>query len=82
MGYLDCFKGIDRRRTVIACIVWGIQNASGQALMAFSTYFMRQAGVSTDLAFKLCIAQVNILIPVVKWTLTSPLVHSEHCCYL
>ena len=27
--YWDCFKGIDLRRTEIACVTWLIQNATG-----------------------------------------------------
>lgn len=37
--YLDCFKGIDRRRTEIACMVWIIQTLCGSTFMGFSTYF-------------------------------------------
>lgn len=33
-SYLDCFKGVDRRRTEIVCIVWGIQAACGSSFMA------------------------------------------------
>lgn len=36
-SYLDCFRGIDRRRTEIACVTWIIQNASGSAFMNYST---------------------------------------------
>ena len=37
--YLDCFRGIDRRRTEIACMVWVIQTLCGSTFMGFSTYF-------------------------------------------
>lgn len=29
-SYLDCFKGIDLRRTEIVCMCWAIQNLSGK----------------------------------------------------
>lgn len=32
-SYLDCFKGIDLRRTEVACLTWCAQNMSGSALM-------------------------------------------------
>jgi len=32
-SYLDCFKGVDLRRTEIACGVWMCQNLSGSGLM-------------------------------------------------
>jgi SP family general alpha glucoside:H+ symporter-like MFS transporter len=38
-GYLDCFKGVDRRRTEITCMVWIIQTLCGSTFMGFSTYF-------------------------------------------
>lgn len=28
-NYIDCLRGVDRRRTEIACVVWAIQNLSG-----------------------------------------------------
>lgn len=40
-GYLDCFKGIDRRRTEITCMVWIIQTLCGSTFMGFSTYFCK-----------------------------------------
>lgn len=30
-SYLDCFKGVDLRRTEIICMVWAIQNLSGNS---------------------------------------------------
>ena len=37
--YLDCFKGVDRRRTEITCMCWIIQTLCGSTFMGFSTYF-------------------------------------------
>jgi SP family general alpha glucoside:H+ symporter-like MFS transporter len=42
-SYFDCFRGIDRRRTEIACVVWGAQALVGFALQSYSTYFFLQA---------------------------------------
>lgn len=36
-SYLDCFKGHDRRRTEIVCMVWAIQNLCGNAFSNYST---------------------------------------------
>ena len=36
-GYLDCFRGVDLRRTEITCMVWAIQNLSGSGFMGYST---------------------------------------------
>ncbi|KAG7109743.1 General alpha-glucoside permease like protein [Verticillium longisporum] len=35
-SYLDCFKGIDLRRTEIVCLVWAIQNLSGNSFSNYS----------------------------------------------
>ena len=50
--YWDCFKGTDRRRTEIACMAWAIQAGIGNPLQGYTTYFFRQAGLSTSDAFK------------------------------
>jgi SP family general alpha glucoside:H+ symporter-like MFS transporter len=34
-SYKDCFRGVDRRRTEIACGVWMIQNLCGSAFMGY-----------------------------------------------
>ncbi|KAI9684716.1 MAG: hypothetical protein M1829_000091 [Trizodia sp. TS-e1964] len=59
-SYLDCFKGVDLRRTEIACLAWAIQNLCGSAFMGYSTYFYEQAGFPTDKAFDLSLAQYGI----------------------
>lgn len=58
-GYMDCFKGIDRRRTEIVCVTWAIQNLCGSAFMGYSTYFYEQAGLPTVQAFNMSMAQVR-----------------------
>jgi hypothetical protein len=40
-SYKDCFKGVDRRRTEITCMVWIIQTLCGGTFMGFSTYFCK-----------------------------------------
>lgn len=37
--YIDCFKGVDRRRTEITCMCWIVQTLCGSTFMGFSTYF-------------------------------------------
>lgn len=51
--YIDCFKGVDLRRTEIACWAWLIQITSGAPLQGLSTYFFSQAGLSTINAFNM-----------------------------
>lgn len=59
-SYLDLFRGVDRRRTEIACGTWMIQNLCGSAFMGYSTYFLTKAGMATERAFDLSIAQYAI----------------------
>lgn len=37
--YIDCFRGVDRRRTEITCMCWIVQTLCGSTFMGFSTYF-------------------------------------------
>ncbi|PGH08834.1 hypothetical protein AJ79_05838 [Helicocarpus griseus UAMH5409] len=59
-SYLDCFKGIDLRRTEIVCMVWAIQNLSGNSFSNYSTYFLEQAGVETKHAYSFALGQYGI----------------------
>jgi SP family general alpha glucoside:H+ symporter-like MFS transporter len=61
-GYLDCFKGVNRRRTEISTITWVIQNASGSALMQWSPYFFQRAGMPATQAWNFVIVQASLLI--------------------
>lgn len=56
-GYVDCFQGIDLRRTEICCAVWSIQNLCGSAFMGFSTYFYEQAGLAESASFDMSMGQ-------------------------
>lgn len=59
MGYIDCFNGINGRRTINCCLIWAMQNACGAALMQFSTYFFLQAGLGPEFAFTFTLIQVS-----------------------
>jgi SP family general alpha glucoside:H+ symporter-like MFS transporter len=52
-SYLDCFKGTDYRRTEICTMVFVIQAASGLGFAQYCTYFMEQAGLDAQNAFKM-----------------------------
>ena len=58
MGYIDCFRGVNMRRTSNCCLIWAMQNACGAALMQFSTYFFLQAGLGPEFAFTFTMIQV------------------------
>ncbi|WRT64224.1 uncharacterized protein IL334_001153 [Kwoniella shivajii] len=52
-SYIDCFRGIDRRRTEVTMMVFAMQLLSGQNLIGQGVQFLQTAGISTNLAFSL-----------------------------
>lgn len=58
--FLDCFRGVDLRRTEIVCFTWGVQNLCGSGIMGYSTYFYTQAGLATENAFNLSLGQAGL----------------------
>lgn len=70
-GYLDCFRGTNRRRTEISTMTWVIQNASGSALMQWSPYFFQRAGMPPEQAWNFVIVQyvLGLVGTVVSWCL-------------
>lgn len=57
---MDCFKGTDLRRTEIICMVWAIQNLSGNSFSNYSTYFLVQAGLDDSNAYNFAMGQYAI----------------------
>ncbi|PCH42436.1 general substrate transporter [Wolfiporia cocos MD-104 SS10] len=52
--YGDCFRGVNLRRTMIACMVFVLQQAAGVVfVLGFSTYFFELAGFADSKAFDL-----------------------------
>ena len=72
-SFLDCFKGTDLRRTEIICMVWAIQNLSGNSFSGYSTYFLQQAGLdaSTALDFTMGKFAINMFGVFGAWFLIS-----------
>lgn len=69
--YQDCFRGVDLRRTMIACGCWGIQIMSGTGLRVYSTYFYQQAGLPSTQAFNMSLIQyaLGIVGVIIAWFL-------------
>jgi MFS transporter, SP family, general alpha glucoside:H+ symporter len=61
-SYIDCFRGVDLRRTEIACAAWACQVFMGLPIKAFDVYFYVQIGLPTDQAFNLNIGNRLIAI--------------------
>ncbi|OOQ86311.1 Maltose permease MAL61 [Penicillium brasilianum] len=72
-SYLDCFKGVDLRRTEICTAAWVAQSICGSAFIGYSTTFYEQAGLPTVDAFDMsmgvyAIAAVGTLLS--WWVMT------------
>lgn len=59
-SYLDCFKGVNLRRTEIVCMTWAIQNLSGNSFSNYSTYFLQQAGLDERSSYSFAMGQYAI----------------------
>jgi len=70
-SYLDCFKGVDLRRTEVTCFTWLIQQTSGSAMIGWGTYFMIQAGLTPNNAYSLGVGQsaMGFMGTVLSWFL-------------
>lgn len=71
--YLDCFKGVDLRRTEIVCMVWAIQNLSGNSFSNYSTYFLQSAGLDANSSYGFALGQygMNMVGVLGAWYLMS-----------
>jgi SP family general alpha glucoside:H+ symporter-like MFS transporter len=58
--YWDCFRGADLRRTEIVCMVWAMQNLSGNSFSGYCTYFLEQAGLNPSDALDFALGQYAI----------------------
>jgi SP family general alpha glucoside:H+ symporter-like MFS transporter len=72
-SYLQCFKGIDLRRTEIACMVFAAQPFCGSVMAGTPTYFFVQAGLPTTISFKMSIGGLGIASvgTIISWFLMS-----------
>ncbi|KAG0702170.1 maltose permease [Suillus ampliporus] len=62
--YIDCFRGASLRRTVVATMVFVLQQGAGVVfILGYSTYFFELAGFATTKAFDLalCMSAVGIV---------------------
>lgn len=61
------------RRTELVCMVWAIQNLSGNSFAGYSTYFLEQAGLSSSysLDFTLGKQGINMVGVFGSWFLMS-----------
>ena len=72
-SYLDCFKGINLRRTEIVCMLFVSQNLAGNTFSNYSTYFFEQAGLRGDVPYDFALGQygLNTIGAFVVWGLMA-----------
>ncbi|OXG77982.1 ATP-binding cassette, subfamily G (WHITE), member 2, PDR [Cryptococcus neoformans A2-102-5] len=59
-SYLDCFKGVNLRRTEIVCMLWATQNLAGNTFSNYFTYFFEQVGLSGQIPYDSTMGQYAI----------------------
>ncbi|KAK2070404.1 hypothetical protein P8C59_004896 [Phyllachora maydis] len=71
--YWDCFRGTNLRRTEIVCMVWAIQNLSGNSFSNYSTYFLKQAGLDPTASYAFALGQyaMNMVGVFGAWALMA-----------
>lgn len=72
-SYLDCFRGVDLRRTEIVCMAWAMQNLAGNSFSNYSTYFLESAGVSQSNSYSFALGQyaINMVGVFGAWALMA-----------
>ncbi|SZF02254.1 unnamed protein product [Blumeria hordei] len=75
-SYYDCFRGIELRRTEIACMAFVGQVLSGISFAYNSTYFFQQIGLQTSDAYKLNVGGIGIALlgTIISWFCIMPYV--------
>lgn len=74
MGYMECFKGVDRRRTLIVIFASCLPMIWGLKLLSLVSYFIQIVGMREDLSLIMLIAGIVIGIfanVASLWTLKS-----------
>ncbi|KAF3760013.1 putative maltose permease [Cryphonectria parasitica EP155] len=71
--YMDCLKGVNLRRTEIACGVYCTQVLSGIYLVNYATYFFELAGLPDGKAFDVSIGflAVGFVATIISWFLIT-----------
>ncbi|KAL6229535.1 hypothetical protein BDW75DRAFT_249581 [Aspergillus navahoensis] len=72
-SYLECFKGVDLRRTEICCVAFFGQILSGSSFAYSPTYFFEQAGMNSGKAFQLGVGCTGVALVgvILSWWLIT-----------
>ncbi|KAI0407932.1 sugar transporter [Xylaria palmicola] len=71
--YLDCFKGVNLRRTEIVCVVFAGQILAGSSFAYTPTYFFTSAGLPTESSFYLSLGAKGFALigTLLSWVLIT-----------
>ncbi|KAF7562338.1 hypothetical protein G7046_g1775 [Stylonectria norvegica] len=69
VGYLDAFRGTNRRRTEIACMGFLSQITNGGALCYSGSFFFQQTGISASAAYGISLGGTGIAFvgTIISW---------------
>ena len=72
-SYWSCFKGVDLRRTEVACMTWAAQIWCGAPLGGTPAYFFTQAGLSASVAFAMSVGGLELACvgTIISWLLIA-----------
>ena len=74
VSYRDCFRGVDLRRTEIACMAWLLQTTCGSsAFVGYLAYFYQLAGLKEKNSFDMMLATyaMGLVGTVLSWFLMA-----------
>lgn len=73
-SYFDCFKGVERRRTEIACMCFAGQILCGICFAYNSSYFFSQVGLGTSATYSLALGGTGLAFIgcLVNWFALMP----------
>lgn len=73
-SYMDCFRGVERRRTEIACVVFAGQVLSGSSFAYNSSYFFQQVGLGSNTTYNLNVGGTGMALfgTLLSWFLIMP----------
>ncbi|KAF7714748.1 MFS-type Sugar/inositol transporter [Penicillium ucsense] len=71
--FIEMFRGVELRRTVIICLMYASQNFAGNLIANQAVFFFEQAGISSNRAFELNLINscLGLIANIGSWFLSS-----------
>ncbi|UNI22262.1 hypothetical protein JDV02_008165 [Purpureocillium takamizusanense] len=82
-SYVECFKGVSRRRTEISVMVYLIQVIGGNPLIGYANYFFEQAGLDSADAFNMGVGNtaLGFVGTLISWPLMNYFLFGRRTIY-